>query len=44
MLLANADKVSPRKDIPAFCKQTQGELARQEEENGLSKFWIRKPV
>jgi len=42
VLLAEADKDSMRKDVPAYCSQTKHELLRHEEQDGLLRFWIRK--
>jgi len=42
VLLAEADKDSMRKDVPAYCNQTKHELLQHEEHDGLLRFWIRK--
>ena len=42
VLLAEADKDSLRKDVPAYCNQTKHELLQHQEQNGLLRFWIRK--
>ena len=41
-LLAISDKISMTTDIPAFCSQTSNQLIRQDEENGLFRFWLQK--
>lgn len=42
VMLAESDKDTMRKDVPAYCKQTRHELLRHEEQDGLLRFWIRK--
>jgi len=42
VMLAESDKDSMRKDVPAYCKQTRHDLLQHEEHGGLLRFWIRK--
>ena len=41
VVLAESDKVSMLKDIPAYCLLTGNTLIKQEEKEGLFHFWIR---
>ncbi len=41
IVLAESDKVSMLKDIPAYCLMTGNELVKQQEKNGLFYFWIK---
>ena len=40
--LVVSDKSSMLNDIPAYCRMTDRELIKHEEEKGLYHFWIKK--
>jgi len=42
VVLVISDKCSMANDIPAYCLMTKHELLKQEEEDGLYHFWIKK--
>lgn len=41
IVMAESNKISMIKDIPAYCQMTKHELVKMEENNGLYHFWIK---
>lgn len=41
IVLAESNKISMLKDIPAYCLMTKNELIKKEKKDGLFYFWIK---